>query len=68
MPLSPLKESGDKPTFGGHGPSGLGQYGQYPPDEDTDLYYLVPLSYGIPSAFGAREFFDVNASTISEMM
>ena len=28
----------------------------------------IPLSYGIPSAFGAREFLDVNASTISEMI
>ena len=32
------------------------------------LPYLLPLSYGIPSAFGARERFDVKASTISEMM
>ena len=26
--------------------------------------HLEPLSYGIPSALGARDFFDVNASTI----
>ena len=29
-------------------------------------YYLAPLSYGIPSAFGARECCDVNASTIRD--
>ena len=32
------------------------------------LFYLAPLSYGIPSAFGACEFFDVNTSTISVAM
>ncbi len=31
-------------------------------------FYLDPLSYGIPSAFGARDFFDVKMSTIREMM
>lgn len=30
--------------------------------------YLCPLSYGIPSAFGAREWLEVRARTISEMM
>jgi len=30
--------------------------------------YLIPLSYGIPSAFGALDFFDVNARTISDTM
>ena len=32
------------------------------------LPYLVLLSYGIPSAFGAAEFLEVNARTISEIM
>ena len=29
--------------------------------------YLLLLSYGIPSAFGAREFLDVSARTIREI-
>ena len=32
------------------------------------LPYLLPLSYGIPSAFGARDLLLVSASTRSEMM
>ena len=32
------------------------------------IFYLAPLSYGIPSAFGACEFFDVNTSTTSVAM
>ena len=27
MPFCPLKKSGQKPAFGGHGPAGLGEYG-----------------------------------------
>lgn len=30
--------------------------------------YLLPLSYGMPSAFGARDLLLVSASTRSEMM
>jgi hypothetical protein len=32
------------------------------------MIYLVPLSYGIPSAFGAAEFFEVKASTTREII
>ena len=30
--------------------------------------YLEPLSYGMPSAFGASDFLEVNASTMREIM
>ena len=30
--------------------------------------YRIPFSYGIPSAFGAREFLEVKARTIREMI
>ena len=40
---------------------------QLPPRGELSIGYLIPLSYGIPSAFGAREFLDVSESTIRVM-